>query len=99
MHINVTGVPFQRDGAHISEAQYFDELAEEGEVAIAHPRGVQLPVWEDLEGKKIKTNSSALTSTQHSHPSKKQRKDETAQQEDNTLEKIRLADGRTAYIL
>lgn len=74
VHINATGVPFQRDEAHFSEAHYFDELAEEGEVTITHPRGVQLLAWEDLKDKKTKTNSSAQTSAQHSRPSKNRRK-------------------------
>lgn len=59
VHINATGIPFQRDEAHFSEARYFDELAEDGEVIIAQPRGVQLPAWEDLEDNKAEINSSA----------------------------------------
>lgn len=98
MHINATGVPFQRDEAHFSEAQYFDELAD-GEVTIAQPRGVQLPAWEDLEGNKAETNSSVQMLRQHSHPSKKQKKGKASEQEDEELEKVRLADGRTAYVL
>lgn len=99
MHINAIGVPFQRDDAHFSEAQYFDELAEEGEVIIAQPRRVLLPAWEDLEDNRIKTNPSSQTSRQHPRLLKKQKKGKTARQEDDTLEKVRLADGRTAYVL
>lgn len=99
MHINTIGVPFQRDEAHFSEAQYFDELAEEGEVTIAQLRGVVLPAWEDLEGNRTKTNPSVQTSGQHPRPSKKQKNSKAAQQEDGILEKVRLADGRIAYVL
>lgn len=62
LHVNATGIPFQRDEAHFSKASSrssIDELAEEGEITIARPRGVQLLAWEDLEGKKIETNSFA----------------------------------------
>lgn len=99
VYINATGIPFQRDEAHFSEAQYFDEPAEEGEVIIVQPRGVLLPAWEDLEGNKMKTNPSAQTSMQHPRPSKKQKKGKAAQQEDGTFEKVQLADGRTVYVL
>lgn len=85
--------------AHFSEAQYFDELTEEGEVTIAQPRGVLLPAWEDLEGKRSNANHSAQTSTQHPHPSKKQKMNKAVQQEDDTLEKVRLVDRRAAYVL
>lgn len=42
---------FQRDEAHFFEAAYLDELAEDGEVIASKPRGVSLPIWEELEGK------------------------------------------------
>lgn len=32
--INATWLPFQKKEAYFSETQYFDELEEEGEVAI-----------------------------------------------------------------
>lgn len=44
-------------------AQYFDELTEEGEVTIAQPRGVTLAALEDLKGNRANTNHSAQTST------------------------------------
>lgn len=82
------GVPFQSDEAHFSEVQYFDELAEEGEVIIAQPRGIPLPAWEDLESNKNKANPSVQTSSQRPRSSKKQKKDKAVQQRDDTLEKM-----------
>lgn len=55
--------------------QYFDELAEEGEVPISQPRGIPLLAWEDLEGNKNKANFTVQKSSQHPRPSKKQKKD------------------------
>lgn len=37
VNINATKSPFQRDEAYVFETRYFDELAEEGKVAIARP--------------------------------------------------------------
>lgn len=58
-----------------------------------------MPTWEDLEGDKANANHSAQTSAQHPRPSKKQKTYKTLQQEDDNLEKVRLADGRTTYVL
>lgn len=70
VHINTTKSPFQRDVAHFAEAQYSDELAEEGEVAITRAPGVPFPASEDFEGKKLILNNSTHISTRHSWPSK-----------------------------
>lgn len=43
-HINATKSQFQRDEGHFSELVYFDELAEDGEVAPARPSNVPLQV-------------------------------------------------------
>lgn len=53
-------VSFQRDEAHFSEPAYFEDLAEEGEVA-----SVCLVAWEDLEGQGPRPGNSAFTSTRH----------------------------------
>lgn len=37
-------------GGPLSSAAYYDELAEKGEVTSGKPRGIFLPIWEDLEG-------------------------------------------------
>lgn len=50
IHVNATEFPFQRDEAHFSEATYFDELTEIGDVTATMPQGVPLPIREDLEG-------------------------------------------------
>lgn len=83
------------------EAQYFYELNEEGEVAIAQPRGIPLPTWQDLKGNKPNPDNSAYTSTHRPRPSKENRPDKKkrARRRDDSLEKIHLADGRMAYLL
>lgn len=58
-----------------------------------------MPAWEDLEGNRTKANHPTQTSVQHPRPAKKQKKNKVVQQKDDTLEKVRLADGRTAYVL
>lgn len=63
IHISVIESSFQRDEAHFFEAQYFVELAEEGEIAIARPRGVPLLAWEDFEGNEPDPDNCAYTST------------------------------------
>lgn len=51
INVNMIEFSFQRDEAHFFEAAYLDELAEDGEVIASKPRGVSLPIWEELEGK------------------------------------------------
>lgn len=41
--MNESHEPFQKDETHLFEAAFFDELAKNGEVALAHPQGVRLP--------------------------------------------------------
>lgn len=41
--------PFQRDRAHFLETGFFNELAEDGEIALVRSWGVLLSAWEDLE--------------------------------------------------
>lgn len=74
--INATNIPFTRDEAQFSEAQYFDELAEDGEAIIVRPRGVQLSAWEDLEGNEPKYNSSARRLHNNFVPPRSKRKAE-----------------------
>lgn len=57
------------------ETQYFNEVAKEGKVAIARPRGVSLPAWVDFEGNKLDPDNSPHTSTRHPRPSKQNRSD------------------------
>lgn len=56
-------VTIQKDEAH-----YFDELVEEGEVAIATPRSAPLPVWEELDDNKPDLDNFAHNSTCHLDP-------------------------------
>lgn len=72
----------------------FDEFVKEGVVAITNPRGAPLPAFEDLEADQ---NNSA----RHPRPSKQSRLDKKKRvwQEDNSLEKIHLADGRMDDVL
>lgn len=46
----------------MSEVAFFDKIAKYGEVSLARPRGVPLPVWEDLQEQKAKSNEKASTS-------------------------------------
>lgn len=39
-------VPFQKNKAHIFQASFFDEFAEDGEVMPTRSQGVPLPKWE-----------------------------------------------------
>lgn len=43
IHVNASECPFQQERVHFLEATFFEELAENGEVALARPRGVPLP--------------------------------------------------------
>lgn len=60
-----------------------------------------MPAWDDLEGNKTDPDHSAHTSIRHQQPSKQIKLDRKrkSQQEDDALEKVRLADGRMAYVL
>lgn len=53
---------FQRDETHFSEVAYFDELAEDGEVAPSRPRGT-FARMEELEEGEPRVINSAFTST------------------------------------
>lgn len=46
-----------------SKVAYFDELAEDGEIAQTRSRGIPLSAQEDLEGQNPKPNNSACSST------------------------------------
>lgn len=94
-------VLLQRDEAHFFKAGYFDELTKEAELAPFRPRSVPLPVWEDLERQERKPDNSAITYTRHPWPSNQQKLKETvrSRQGNGSLEKIRLAEARTAYFL
>lgn len=60
-YVNATESPFKRDEAHFSEATaYFDELAKDGEVPPAKPRGAYMG---DLEGQGTRQDNFAHTST------------------------------------
>lgn len=61
-------------------------------------RGVPLPTWENVERNKPDPDKSSHTTTCHPRPSKQNRPDgkKRACQEDDSLEKISLADGRMA---
>lgn len=59
------------------------------------PLGVPLPAWEDLE-----PDNFVHVSTLHPRPSKKNKPDNNKRTvEDVSIKKIRLADGRTTYLL
>lgn len=64
VHINAIGLSFEKDEVHLSEVQLFEKLAEEGEVAVARPRGIPLLAWEDLERNEADPDHSAHISTQ-----------------------------------
>lgn len=96
----MTESPLQKNEAHFSEAAYFDELADEGEVAAPRPRGVQPLMWEDLEGQERRFHNSAHTSMGRPGPSKQNKNsNKRARCGDDLCGKVRVADGRTAYLL
>lgn len=83
---------------HISEAAFFDELAEVGEAAPSWPRGVLLPAWEDPEGQ-----SPSLTTLLPRLPDllEWQQPDDKKRYHRGygSLEKVCLPDEQTAYTL
>lgn len=89
--------PFQRDEGHFSEAAYFDELAEEWEVAPARCLGIPLSAWEDLEGQEAQLENSAFTSTRYPSLSKQHKPDKKKKSPrgDDSHGEIRLAHERT----
>lgn len=72
VHIIATESPFQGDEAHVFDAQYFDELAKEGEVAISWPQGAFTNLGR-LRRHELDPNNFAYTSTFHPRPSKQSR--------------------------
>lgn len=88
------------DEVHFSEAAYFDELAEDGEVAPARPRGTPLPKWEDLEEEEPRVDNSDFTSqVGRERGDKNKQGNKRTRRESDRPGKIRLTDERTAYLL
>lgn len=75
VHINATGLSFQRDEEHFPEAHYYDELAEEEDVVIVLLQGIPLPAWEDFKGNESHPDHFAHTSTRYPQPPKQRKPD------------------------
>lgn len=89
-----------KNEAHFSEAVYFDELAEEGQVDLAWSRGTPLLIWKHLEVQGCWPNNSAHTSTSRPGPSKQSKSDnKRAYWGDDFPGKVRVAYGRTIHLL
>ncbi|WRX34361.1 Reverse transcriptase domain - like 10 [Theobroma cacao] len=54
--IPATKAPFERHGVSYTEASFFEDLVEEGEIVIARPIGVPLPQWEEYVGNKAESS-------------------------------------------
>lgn len=52
-----------------SQRAFFYEIGEDREIALARSRGVPLPVWEDLEEQKPKSDGVASISANPTRPS------------------------------
>lgn len=53
-YISASNCPFQQDNAYSSDAAFFNELAEDGEIVPARPEGVPLSKWRTLRNKNQK---------------------------------------------
>lgn len=69
--MNESEFPFQIDVAYFSKEAFFDELAEDGEIAPTQPRGVCLSEMEALEGQKQKYDEKISTSVDPPRSSKR----------------------------
>ena len=99
--IPATKAPFERNEVNFTEAAFFEEMAEEGEVAIVRPTGISLPKWEEISEERCMggTKKKKQRGGKRKHRNANVDKEEKEVVQNTGVSSYIRDDGKTVYYL